>query len=121
MSRADDDDARESGFGVHGEHHARAATVRSNHGLHTGRQGDADLIDAVLFQGFIDRGHLFLQQVAQREPQLVERMVRALAERSYPSPLVDPSWTNAELGITLTSVHDGLEETVRWLRDNAKI
>jgi nucleoside-diphosphate-sugar epimerase len=47
--------------------------------------------------------------------------VRAMAERSYPSPLVDPSWTNAELGITLTSVRTGLEETVRWLKDSGKI
>ena len=47
--------------------------------------------------------------------------VRAMAERSFPNPLVDPSWTNAELGITLTPVHDGLEETVRWLKDNGKI
>ncbi len=47
--------------------------------------------------------------------------VRTMAERSYPTPLVDPSWTNAELGIALTSVYDGLEETVRWLKDNHKI
>jgi nucleoside-diphosphate-sugar epimerase len=47
--------------------------------------------------------------------------VREMAERSYPTPLVDPSLTNAELGITPTSVHDGLEETVRWLKDNDRI
>ena len=47
--------------------------------------------------------------------------VREMAERRYPTPLVDPSWTSAELGITLTSVHDGLEETIRWLKDNDRI
>ncbi len=42
--------------------------------------------------------------------------MRAMAERRYPAPLVDPSRTNDELGITLTPVRAGVEKTVAWLR-----
>jgi dihydroflavonol-4-reductase len=47
--------------------------------------------------------------------------MRALAERTYPSPLVDAARTNAELGITLTPVREGVEKTVAWLRAQGKI
>jgi dihydroflavonol-4-reductase len=47
--------------------------------------------------------------------------MRAMAERRYPSPLVDPARTNGELGITLTPVRAGVAETVAWLRAQRKI
>lgn len=40
---------------------------------------------------------------------------------SYPEPLHDPSRTNEELGVTPTSLDDGLRATVDWLRANGKI
>jgi dihydroflavonol-4-reductase len=47
--------------------------------------------------------------------------MRAMAERRYPTPLVDPSRTNDELGITLTPVRAGVERTVAWLRTQGRI
>jgi hypothetical protein len=44
-----------------------------------------------------------------------------MAEASYPTPLVDPSRTNDELGITLTPVRAGVEKTVGWLRAQRRI
>lgn len=48
-------------------------------------------------------------------------MMRAMAERTHPVPLADPARTNAELGITLTPVREGVEKTVAWLRAQGKI
>lgn len=47
--------------------------------------------------------------------------MRALAERRYPTPLIDPSRTNDELGITLTPVRAGVEKTVAWMRAQGRI
>jgi nucleoside-diphosphate-sugar epimerase len=47
--------------------------------------------------------------------------MRAMAEASYPTPLVDPSRTNDELGITLTPVRAGVEKTVAWLHAQRRI
>ena len=40
--------------------------------------------------------------------------MRAMAGARYPTPLVDPSRTNDELGITLTPVRAGVDKTVAW-------
>ncbi len=42
--------------------------------------------------------------------------MRAFTGRSFPDPLVDPAATNAELGVTLTPVREGIERTVGWMR-----
>jgi len=47
--------------------------------------------------------------------------MRAMAEASYPTPLVDPKRTNDELGIALTPVRAGVEKTVAWLREQRRI
>jgi nucleoside-diphosphate-sugar epimerase len=47
--------------------------------------------------------------------------MRALAEASYPTPLVDPKRTNDELGITLTPVRVGVEKTLAWLHAQRRI
>jgi dihydroflavonol-4-reductase len=47
--------------------------------------------------------------------------MRVLAGVRYPTPLVDPSRTNKELGITLTPVRSGVEKTVAWLRAQRRI
>jgi dihydroflavonol-4-reductase len=47
--------------------------------------------------------------------------MRAMAEASYPTPLVDPKRTNEELGITLTPVRVGVEKTVAWLHEQHRI
>ena len=47
--------------------------------------------------------------------------MRAMAEASYPTPLVDPKRTNDELGITLTPVRAGVGKTVAWLREQHRI
>jgi nucleoside-diphosphate-sugar epimerase len=47
--------------------------------------------------------------------------MRALAGVRYPTPLVDPSRTNKELGVTLTPVRAGVEKTVAWLRAQRRI
>jgi hypothetical protein len=47
--------------------------------------------------------------------------MRAMAGVRYPTPLVDPSRTNDELGITLTPVRAGVEKTVVWLHAQRRI
>jgi hypothetical protein len=51
--------------------------------------------------------------------------MRAMAESSYPTPLVDPKRTNDELGITLTPVRVGVgvgvEKTLAWLHAQRRI
>lgn len=44
--------------------------------------------------------------------------IRAMAERRYADPLIDPSETTRALGCGYRPVEQGVEETVRWLRDN---
>jgi nucleoside-diphosphate-sugar epimerase len=47
--------------------------------------------------------------------------MRAMAGDRYPTPLIDPSRTNDELGITLTPVRAGVEKTVAWLHAQRRI
>ena len=47
--------------------------------------------------------------------------MRAMAGVRYPTPLVDPSRTNDELGITLTPVRAGVAKTVAWLHAQHRI
>jgi nucleoside-diphosphate-sugar epimerase len=47
--------------------------------------------------------------------------MRAMAGAHYPTPLIDPSRTNDELGITPTPVRAGVEKTVAWLHAQRRI
>lgn len=47
--------------------------------------------------------------------------MKNLAERRFASPLVDPSETQAALGIAPTTLDAGLQETVDWLRTCGKL
>jgi nucleoside-diphosphate-sugar epimerase len=47
--------------------------------------------------------------------------MRVLAERTYPTPLIDPSYTNRTLNVTLTPVREGIERTVAWLKYHERI
>jgi dihydroflavonol-4-reductase len=42
-------------------------------------------------------------------------------QTTYPEPLHDESATTAELGISLTSVEEGLSQTLAWLRESGKL
>lgn len=44
-----------------------------------------------------------------------------LAARTYPVPWFDNSRTRAELGYAPRSLHQGMEQTIPWLRDNGQI
>jgi nucleoside-diphosphate-sugar epimerase len=47
--------------------------------------------------------------------------MRAMAARTYPSPLIDPSRTVRDLGVVFTPVRTGIERTVAWLQDQNRI
>lgn len=47
--------------------------------------------------------------------------IRYMAARRYPDPLIDPSETTRALGRGYRPVEQGVEQTVRWLRDNRRI
>ena len=43
------------------------------------------------------------------------------AARKYPDPIMDSSATSQALGVTPTALHEGLRQTVDWLRSQGKI
>ncbi|CAM5197085.1 hypothetical protein CDEN61S_01267 [Castellaniella denitrificans] len=86
VGRGDEHHVLEAGFGVQGEHHARAALVRAHHALDAGRQGDLGvrvaLVHAVgdravvvqrgehvadLFQHVVDADHVQVGFLLARE------------------------------------------------------
>ena len=48
VGAVDQDDVGKTGLGIDREHDARTAEIRADHGLHAGRQRDANLVDAVV-------------------------------------------------------------------------